>query len=161
MKKSLTSFVAGFILAALLFGSSNLQAQEGLSKDVSDYLAKSAAWTERMQADYRVATDYLFGKSTLDKAKVVSNDLTKLIDEMPKANTPLAARAIHEQLRFAGERCQNHISYSTRITDTAKLNTFDFLLIVPIREACIVQINAAKLMIIEAGISAGIDPYEK
>lgn len=153
--KSILSFVAGFVLAAVLFGFGVSFAQDApsLPSGTAEYLKKAAAQIETLETIYIIARDaYRAGpgrgpdEASLKKAR---RQYDALSEDVTSHEPPLDLLGFHTQFNFAVGKCQNLLvnAEQARKTDRLDIN-FDTT-----RDFCAAQAQTAKLRLIDYGVA--------
>lgn len=155
--KSFLSFVVGFVAALILSSSYALFAQS--TPDVS--VKSLVAATVQIETAYTTIRDNLFGDNgKVESIKQQSDNLDTLLKSLRSMKPSLELLATRQQVQFAGERCVNFANMATRIlTDKDGKNIFSAAVSIDVREFCAVQINAAKLRLLDYGAAKGFDPF--
>lgn len=148
------------LVAALVLGVPRLQAQS--VKYDAAYVERAAEQIQAIQDAYDSAK--AFALNNKGKASDVSNHtdaLGDLIADLGSTTPPVSAAGIQQQISFAAGRCQNFTIAASGVTAEDRTNVFSYVMLVDLREFCAVQINAAKLRLIDYGVAAGVNPLAR
>lgn len=148
MRRLFLSTLLGCITALLLFTSSFAQESEPDYED--GYVTQAMEYIRQVETAYIRAKDYLLnGDGTNEDNQAAFEALGQLEDLLMTNEPPTAAAAIHHQIRFALRRCQNFVWPATYFATQDTKSLFAEIHISQLREYCIVQINEAKLRLLD------------
>jgi hypothetical protein len=158
MIRVLSGAVLGAMLvAALVVGVPRLQAQT--TKYDAAYVEQATKQIQAIQDAYNSARLFAFGdKGKASEVRNHTDALGDLIAELGSTTPPVSAAGIHQQISFAAGRCQNFTIAASGVTSEDRANVFFYVMLTDLREFCAVQINAAKLRLIDYGVTAGVNP---
>lgn len=151
--------IIGIAIILLIFGVSIAQGVKSVAqtRTTDVQLAQAVADLATIEAAYSTAT--LTGQHTVTETRRALGNLAELRTTLAGKTPPLHMLAIHEQLRFTAERCEDFAKPMSQTSPEDRENPFGAIILINMREFCATQLNAARLMIAEAGMERGINPF--
>ena len=146
------------ILAVLLllisFGAVSAQSADAPAQPPAyeeDFVEEAIGNIAQIETAYARARNYFNSRSGTSEENVAAwEGLQELATTIRASEPPTATASAQQQILFATERCQNFVRISGFVVNEEELNNiFAQLYVTQLQEACIVQVNAAKLRMLD------------
>jgi hypothetical protein len=159
MRRVLLSVVFVGLCSMLFFKGTYAQTPDEYEES---YAEQAIEDIRAIQAAYVVTRDYLGGdQGTIEDVEIAWSNLEALEESLLEREPPVSTLGIHQQLLFTIQRCSNYVGTASSVTSVAKSLKNPFFTILEEQgcEFCAVQINAAKLRLIDYGSANDVNLF--
>ncbi len=158
MRKLLLSAILAGLCSLLLYAVSFAQ-----SDDYEEvYVEEAIEHIIQIETAYVRARDYLNAQRGTNEDNATSwDELSKLMAELESSEPPTPVASIQQQIAFSAQRCGNYVIPARTATADDLNNIFAKVYITQLQEYCIVQVNEAKLRLLDYAASHDVNLFSR